>query len=91
MEQHDSDSLFPDPRPDHDHRSDLRTGAPVSGPERCGCPDCRKLDRRWPKDGYQLKLIDGGRQDAPTDEESAQHLFSLAGIDHIPRRRPHFE
>lgn len=58
--------------------------------ERCSCAECRALDRRWPGDGYQLRLIDGGHQAVPTDEEAAQSLFDLAGIPAIPRRRPHF-
>lgn len=59
-------------------------------PQRCACAKCRALDKRWPGDGYQLRLIDGGPQPTPTDEEAAASLFQLAGIDHIPRRRAHF-
>ncbi len=25
-------------------------------PERCSCPECLALDRRWPDDGWQMKL-----------------------------------
>jgi len=48
---------------------------------RCDCADCRKLDRRWPEAGHQLRLIDHGPcQRAPTTEEAAQRLFELAGL-----------
>jgi len=60
-------------------------------PERCGCAECRKLDRRWPADGYQLRLIDGGAQNVPTDAEAARSLFDLAGMPVIPRRRARFD
>lgn len=60
-------------------------------PARCGCAECRKLDRRWPGDGYQLRLIDAGAQQVPTEAEAAQSLFKLAGIATIPMRKARFE
>jgi hypothetical protein len=89
MDTHDRNPLASDPRAADPARHPLRVAEVTH--ERCGCAECRKLDRRWPGDGYQLRLIDGGHQPTPTDEESAQSLFSLAGIDHIPRRRARFE
>jgi hypothetical protein len=38
-------------------------------PLRCACPACLKLDRRWPRDGYQLQL--------PTNRQPQSHSAIL--------------
>jgi len=31
--------------------------APAEAPQRCICPECRRLDREHPQEGYQLALF----------------------------------
>jgi hypothetical protein len=48
---------------------------------RCHCADCARLDKRWPHDGHQLRLIDQTpEQRAPSADEAAARLFELAGL-----------
>lgn len=51
-------------------------------PQRCACPACLALDRRWPADGYQLRLI-------PTNERSGEaHMIDPAREPELtPRQR----
>lgn len=64
----------------------------MSEADRCHCPDCAGLDRRHPRDGHQLKLIDQTpEQRAPTPDEAAAALFALAGVACIPRRQARFD
>jgi hypothetical protein len=31
--------------------------APAAEMQRCSCPECRRLDREFPSEGYQLALF----------------------------------
>lgn len=64
----------------------------MSDAERCHCPACAGLDRRHPRDGHQLKLLEETAvQRPPTPDEAARRLFELAGIAVIPRRQSRFD
>jgi hypothetical protein len=47
----------------------------------CGCSECRRLDKRYPKEGHQLAMFEQRVQREPTEEEALRSLFELAGKD----------